>query len=81
MLLSVFPAFLSYLFDSQQNTVFSAAVFTDCNCIVLVVAEVDNAKQVPEESGDLNDEEEFGTNQMAEGSGRFVLPEPKGTDS
>lgn len=56
---------------------FAAAGSTDFDC----VAEVDKPKQVSEEPGDHNDEEELsGTSQMTEGSGQFVLPEPRGIE-
>lgn len=55
---------------------FSAVVLTDC----VATADVHNDKQVSEESDDNNDEEVFGTNHVAEGSGRFVHPEPRGTE-
>lgn len=54
-----------------------------CLLTVIVVAEVSNTREVSEEvSGDHNDEEElFGMNQMAEGSGHIVPPEPRGIES
>lgn len=58
---------------------FSAAVFTDCECITDVAAELDHVNDVSEESGDRNDDE-F-TNLTAEGSGHFVFPESKGMES
>ncbi|XP_071332727.1 interleukin-17 receptor C isoform X2 [Trachinotus anak] len=46
--------------------------------ITVEVAEVDNTKEVFEESGELTDEEELlGMNQMAEESGQIVPPEPR----
>lgn len=64
------------------------SVSSCCSCITLcallltacIVAEWDNANRVSETSGDDNDEEVSSKNELAEGSGRSVLPEPKGTE-
>ncbi|XP_073325456.1 interleukin-17 receptor C [Pagrus major] len=48
-----------------------------CLQIIITFHEVDNVKQVSEESGDHNDEEEVESSTNV-GSGQFVLTEPKG---
>lgn len=58
---------------------FPALVFTVCNHIACVIAEVDKAEDVSEESGEHDNDDLFVTNQMAEGSGQFGRPEPEGT--
>ncbi len=57
---------------------FSSVLFTDCIYIACIVAEVVNAKQLSEGSGEQNDEEELGTGQMAEESGYLMLPGQRG---
>ncbi|XP_040007821.1 interleukin-17 receptor C isoform X2 [Xiphias gladius] len=48
-----------------------------CLRIIIAVQEVDDTKEVAEESGEHADEELFGMNQMAEGSVQIVPPEPR----
>ncbi|XP_044067910.1 uncharacterized protein wu:fl23c11 isoform X2 [Siniperca chuatsi] len=65
----------------QLKVILCCSAARDCKpClqIVITVQEVDNAKEVSEDSGEHNDEDVlFGTDPMAEGSGQFVLPEPR----
>ncbi|XP_037627457.1 uncharacterized protein wu:fl23c11 [Sebastes umbrosus] len=68
--------------DVQLKVILRCSATQDCDPylqIIIAVQEVSNTKEVSEEvSGDHNDEEElFGMNQMAEGSGHVVPPEPR----
>ncbi|XP_070766787.1 interleukin-17 receptor C [Enoplosus armatus] len=65
----------------QLKVILCCSATQDCEpClqVIITIQEVDNAKEFSEESGERNDEDEFfGTNEMAEGSGQSVLPEPR----